>query len=73
MGAKSFFGTTEMQRFFVLQDILNYFMKNCMVSMATVNVILKYGGVHTKLIISSLLLNMVSFESMDIGFSFDGK
>ena len=56
MGAKSFIGTTEMQRIFVLKDILNYTMKNCMVSMATVNVILKHGGVHTKLIISSLLL-----------------
>ena len=56
MGAKSFIGTTEMQRIFVLKYILNYTMKNCMVSMATVNVILKHGGVHTKLIISSLLL-----------------
>ena len=56
MGAKSFIGTTEMQRISVLNDILNYNMKNCMVSMATVNVILKHGGVHTKLIISSLLL-----------------
>ena len=45
-----------MRRIFVLKDILNYTMKNCMVSMATVNVILKHGGVHTKLIISSLLL-----------------
>ena len=56
MGAKLCIGTTEMQRIFVLKDILNYTMKNCMVSMATVNVILKNGGVHTKLIISSLLL-----------------
>ena len=56
MGAKIFIGTTEMQRIFVLNDKLNYTMKNCMVSMAAVNVILKHGGVHTKLIISSLLL-----------------
>ena len=56
MGTKSFIGTTEMQRIFVLKDILNFTMKNCMVSMATVNVILKHGGVHTKLIIFSLLL-----------------
>ena len=56
MGTKSFTGTTEMQRIFVFKDILNYTMKNYMVSMATVNVILKHGGVHTKLIISSLLL-----------------
>ena len=40
MGAESFIGTTEMQRIFVFKDILNYTMKNCMVSMATVNVIL---------------------------------
>ena len=45
-----------MRRIFVLKDILNYTMKNCMVSMATVNVILKHGGVHTKFIISLLLL-----------------
>ena len=56
MGAKSFIGTTEMERIFVLKDILNYTLKNFMVSIATVNVILKQGGVHTKLIISSLLL-----------------
>ena len=56
MGVKSFIGTIEMQRIFVLKDVLNYTMKNCMVSIATVNVILKQGGIHTKLIISSLLL-----------------
>ena len=31
-------------------------MKKCTVSMATVNVILEDGGIHTKLIISPLLL-----------------
>ena len=56
MGAKSFIGTTDMQRIFVLKDKLNYTMKIYMLSMATINVILKNGGVHTKLIISSLLL-----------------
>ena len=56
MGAKSFIGTTEMHRIFVLKDILKYTMKNCMVSMATVNMILMHGGVHTKWIISSLLI-----------------
>ena len=56
MGAKVFIGATEMQRIFVVKDKLNYTMKNCMVSMATVNLILKHVGVHTKLIISSLLL-----------------
>ena len=55
MGAKSFIGTTEMPRFFILKDKLNNTMKNWMVSMATINVNLN-GGVHTKLIISSLLL-----------------
>ena len=32
-----------MQRNFVLKDKLSYTMKNCMVSMATVSVILKHG------------------------------
>ena len=76
MGAKSFIGTTEIQRMFVLKVKLNYTMKNCMVSMATVNVILKHGGVHTKLIISSLLpivFYKVSLQSMDIALSFDVK
>ena len=54
MGTKSFIGTTEILRIFFLNDRLNYTMKNCMVSMATVNVILKHGGVHKILIISSL-------------------
>ena len=56
MGAKSFIGTPEMQRIFVLKDNLNCTMKKCMVSMATVNAILEHGGVHTKLTISPLLL-----------------
>ena len=54
MGAKSFIETKEMQRIFVLKDKLNYTMKNCMVSMATINMFLKHGDVHRKLIISSL-------------------
>ena len=56
MGAKSFIGTPEMQRIFVLKDKLNCTMKKCMVSMATINTILKHGGGHRKLIISQLLL-----------------
>ena len=56
MGAKSFIGTPEMQRIFVLKDKLNWTMKKCMVSMATVNAILEHGGVHRKLTISLLLL-----------------
>ena len=43
MGAKSFVETIEMQRIFVIKDKLNYTMKNCMISMAFVNVILKHG------------------------------
>ena len=31
-------------------------MKKCMVSMATVNMSLEHGGVHTQLVISPLLL-----------------
>ena len=34
---------------------LHYEKENCMVSMATVSVILERGGVHTKLLMSSLL------------------
>ena len=56
MGAKSFIGTPEMQRIFVLKDKLNCTMKKCMVSMATINAILEHGGVHRKLTISLLLL-----------------
>ena len=44
MGAKSFIGTPEMQRFFVLKEKLVCTMRKCMVSMATVNVILEHGG-----------------------------
>ena len=58
MGAKSFIGTLEMQRFFVLKEKLVCTMRKCMVSMATVNVILEHGGVHTKLLISPLLLTL---------------
>ena len=42
MGAKSFIGTPEMQIIFVLKDKLICTMKKCMVSMATVNFILKH-------------------------------
>ena len=56
MGAKSFIETPEMQRIFVLKDKLNFTMKSCMGSMATVNVILWHGCVCAKLIISLLLL-----------------
>ena len=56
MGAKSFIGTPEMQRIFVLKDKLNCTIKKCMVSMATINTFLKHGGGHRKLIISRLLL-----------------
>ena len=55
VGAKSFIGTPEMQRIFVLKDKLFCTMKECMVSMATINVILEHGGVHIKLVISPLL------------------
>ena len=33
-------------------------MRKCMVSMATVNVILEHGGVHTKGVISPQLLTL---------------
>ena len=56
MGAKSFIGTPEMQRIFVLKDKLNCTMKKSIVSMATVKPILEHGGVHRKLTISPLLL-----------------
>ena len=56
MGAKSFIGTPEMQRIFVLKDKLNCTMKKCMVSMATINMILENGGGHRKLTISQLFL-----------------
>ena len=56
MGAKSFIGTPEMQRIFVLKENLVCTMKKCMVSMATINVVLEHGGVHTKLVISPILL-----------------
>ena len=56
MGAKSFIGIIKMQKMFVLKDKLNCTLKQCMVSMATVNAILEDGGIHTKLFISPLLL-----------------
>ena len=59
MGAKSFIGTPEMQRIFVLKEKLVCTMRKCMVSMATVNVILEHGGVHAKLVISPLLLTLI--------------
>ena len=48
MGAKSFIGTPEMQRIFVLKDKLNCTLKKSMVSMVTVKPILEHGGVHRK-------------------------
>ena len=56
MGAISFIGTPEMQIIFVLKDKRFCTMKKCMVSMATVNVVLEHEGVHIKLAISPLLL-----------------
>ena len=56
MGAKSFIGTQEMQRLFVLKDNMICTMNRFMVSMAIFNVILVYGDVNTKLLISPLLL-----------------
>ena len=56
MGAKSFIGTSEMQRTFVFKDLFFCTMKTRMVSMATVNVIFEHGGVHTRLVIFPLLL-----------------
>ena len=41
---------------FASKDKLNCTMKKCMVSMATVNLILENGGVHTKSTISPLLV-----------------
>ena len=55
-GAKLFIGTPEMQRIFVVKDKLFCSMKKCMVSMATINIILEHGGTHAKLDISPLLL-----------------
>ena len=45
-----------MQKIFVLKDKLIRTMKKFMVSMAIVNAILEYGGVHSELLISPLLL-----------------
>ena len=42
MGAKSFIGTQETQRQKIQKLVCT--MKKCMVSMATVNVILEHGG-----------------------------
>ena len=59
MGAKSFTGTPKMQKKIVPKDKLK-----CTMKMATVNVILEDGGIHTKLISTVIylrLLNMVSF------------
>ena len=58
MGVKSFIGIPEMQRIFVFKDKLVFTMKKCTVSMATVNMILEQGGVHTKLVIYLLLLTL---------------
>ena len=55
-GAKSFIGTPEMQTIFVVKDKLFCSMKKCMVSMATISMILDHGGVHTRLVIFPLLL-----------------
>ena len=55
-GAKSFIGTQEMQIIFVVKDKLFCSMKKCMVSMATINMTLAHGGVHTRLVIFPLLL-----------------
>ena len=43
MSAKSFTGTTEMQRMAILKDKRACAMEKCMVSMATINVILEHG------------------------------
>ena len=56
MDAKSYIGTPEMQRIFVLKDKLSCTIKKRMVSMATADVILEHWGVHTKLLMSTLLL-----------------
>ena len=42
-GAKSFIGTPEVQRIFVVKDELFCFMKNCMVSVAAINMIFEQG------------------------------
>ena len=74
MGAKSFTGTPEIQIMFVLNDKLVCTMKKKknMVSMAIVNVILEHGAVHTKLVISLLLLIPDHFKG-DIALSSYGK
>ena len=56
MSAKSFTGTLEMQQNFFPKDKLKRTMKKCTVFMETVNVILEDEGIHTKLILSPLLL-----------------
>ena len=43
MGSRSLIGTLEMVRICVLKDKLFCTMKKCMVSMATVNMILEHG------------------------------
>ena len=58
MGVKSFIGIQEMQRIFAFKNKHVFTMKKCTVSMATVSVILEYGGVHTKLAIYLLLLTL---------------
>ena len=47
-----------MQRIVVLKEKHVCTMEKCMVSMATVNVILEHGDVHTKLVTSPLLLTL---------------
>ena len=56
MGAKSFILTKEMPIIFVRKDKLVCTMRKCMVFLATVNMILEHGGVHTTLVIYPLLI-----------------
>ena len=67
MGAKSFIGTPEMRRFFVINDKLVCTMEKCTVSMAIVNVIIEHGGVHISAVTHPRPL--VSIKSKDIAIS----
>ena len=66
-----------MQRIFARKEKLNCTLKNCMVSMATVNVILDdvctYKIDHIGTVAGSRLLSLVSLLSLDISLLSCGK
>ena len=68
MGAKSFIGTPKLQILFVIKDKLVCTIKKCIVSKATVKVILEHGGCkykigHISTIVYPRSLNLESFKN----------